>query len=543
MISKKHFFFLVLLFISCKSPAVSPNLTVPVNPVNLIPLPSAVTNQTGTLTIDKNIIIIENPSFSNELHLLQQFISQTIGDSLAQSTGTTDGIGIRIEQNPQLKEEEYSLVINPKGIVISAKTATGAFWAIQSLKQLILQATNDQHVKSFTLQALTIVDSPKYAWRGFHVDVSRHFFSKEFIENLIDWIALYKFNKLQLHLTDDQGWRVQIDSYPLLTTIGAWRPYPSTHDDSICIKNAVNNPLFDIDRRFLRSSNGALEYGGFYTKEDISQIVNYAAQRHIDVIPEIDMPGHMSAAIKAYPFLSSTQSVGWGKEFSIPIFPSDSTLSFAYAVWDEVISMFPSEYVHIGGDEVDTTAWVQSPDYKSFLANHHLRNAKQVALYFLDNLQQHLTNKGKKVIMWDDVTDLGNVNPSVTIMYWRDWMGNAPQKAAQNNNDLIFTPWNLFYLSGENSDQNLKDLYQYAVASQFSSQVVNKLIGFQGCVWTEDIPSERLFEYQIFPRLQALSELSWSHQSDWVSFQNRLAGQLHYLSSQNILYFKPAFIH
>jgi hexosaminidase len=543
MISKKHFFFLVLLFISCKSPALSPNLTVPVNPVNLIPLPSAVTYQTGTLTIDKNIIIIENPSFSNELHLLQQFISQTIGDSLAQSTGATDGIGIRIEQNPQLKEEEYSLVINPKGIVISAKTATGAFWAIQSLKQLIWQATNDQHVKSFTLQALTIVDSPKYAWRGFHVDVSRHFFSKEFIENLIDWIALYKFNKLQLHLTDDQGWRVQIDSYPLLSTIGAWRPYPSTHDDSICIKNAVNNPLFDIDRRFLRSSNGTLEYGGFYTKEDISQIVNYAAQRHIDVIPEIDMPGHMSAAIKAYPFLSCAKSAGWGTEFSTPIFPSDSTLSFAYAVWDEVISMFPSEYVHIGGDEVDTTAWVQSPDYKSFLAKHQLSNAKQVELYFLDNLQQHLTNKGKKVIMWDDVTDLGNVNPIVTIMYWRDWMGNAPQKAAQNNNDLIFTPWNLFYLSGENSDQNLKDLYQYAVASQFSSQVVNKLTGFQGCVWTEDIPSERLFEYQIFPRLQALSELSWSHQSDWVSFQNRLVGQLHYLSSQNILYFKPAFIH
>ncbi len=533
-------FIMLIIFAGCsngvrKTPKQSAGQSL-----GIIPEPVSVKLLSGSLVINKNTRVLKNVKFDLENKIINDALDKVLIGRNINKQDTSGKVTIKYVVDSNLKNEGYKIDISNKGIVLSAKTARGAFYAAQTLRQMIWHNTYGIKSSSFKLRDVNINDAPKYAWRGFHIDVARHFFSKRFIMRLIDWLSYYKINKLQIHLTDDQGWRIQINHYPLLTKIGAWRTFNNW--DSVCMKKAKTNPMYSIDPRFIKVVDGKKVYGGYYTKQDMREIIKYAHEHFIEIIPEIDMPGHMSAAIRAYPFLSATNAAGWGKEFSYPICPCKKrVIKFSHTVWDEIASLFPSKFVHIGGDEVNQKSWAGAPVCKNFMKKNHLDSLSQIQSYFEKNIAKYLESKGKKVIAWDDVLG-GKVDSNLIIMYWRSWVKNDPQKAAENGNRIILTPWTLFYLSSNNKADTLtRALYRYNPDSVYSPKIVKKVIGMQGCVWTEEIPSEAMFEYHVFPRLEALSEVEWGTNKNWNSFKIRLESHLKYLNSKHIIYQKPTW--
>lgn len=526
----------MMILLSCK-PRLDYQQQAIGNVQSIIPLPRDLEFHTGYLTVDKNINLIRNESYQSAVRIIEESMNLSFTNGLTGSIDTSANPKIIFKTDESLKYESYRILISKEGVTISAGSAAGAFYASQSLRQMIWDATGGQKQTSFKLSYLLINDSPRYPWRGFHIDVSRHFFTKEYIMKTIDWLALYKINKLQLHLTDDQGWRVEINQFPLLTDIGAWRTY--NHYDSICINMAKSDSKYELDSRFIKVINGQNMYGGYYTKDDIREIISYAADNFIDVIPEIDMPGHMSAAISAYPFLSCTGNAGWGKEFSYPVCPcNNESMNFCYNVLDEIAELFPDSVVHIGCDEVEKDTWSASANCQNFMNTNNLTDVNGIQDYFISHIQKYLEAKGKTVIAWDDVID-GKIDNKLVLMYWRDWISDAPARAALNGNRLILTPWTTFYLSSEHTDASLKKLYDFNPTSVYSAEVLEKVIGVQGCVWTEEIPSEKMFEYLVYPRLQALSETAWSEAKDWSSFKLRLKSHLQYMSAMHLGYREP----
>ncbi len=529
------FFFGIILSLfadtSCKNNSLNPPDSE-VSTHGIIPLPKQLDFTGEKLNVSQNFILVKNNSFNIAFGAVEELFSNSLEYYKVSDSFSSGDESLQFIADNSIGNNAYELIINSTGIQIKAGNEEGAFLAVQSLKQYFWHLTNGQKQTSVELPGIRIFDEPKYEWRGFHVDVSRHMFTKEYIFKIIDWLSYYKFNKLHLHLTDDQGWRLESKKFPLLNEIGSWRTFDTY--DSICIQKAKSDPDFNIDPRFIQTKNGKTMYGGFYSNNEITEIVNYAKIHFIEIIPEIDMPGHMSAAIKGYPFLSCIGSSGWGTEFSYPICPcTDEVYEFVFGVYDEISELFPSAYIHIGADEVEKATWKQSEDCKDFMKKNNLTNVKEIQSYFVEKLQKHLENKGKTVIAWDDVTD-GKMDSNLKIMYWRDWVKDAPDKAAANGNKIIFTRWDLFYLSGEYSDENFRKLFEFDIQKEYSKEVVNKIIGFQGCVWTEEIPSEAVFETYIFPRLQALSEVNWSGTKDWNSFSQRLAVHIDFLNSKRV---------
>lgn len=505
----------------------------------IIPMPVRADYQTGNLIIDSTAIITGDDLFAKAKTVTGEALDMALLNRKINSADTSGKVIIRFISDNSLGEEGYEFLISGAGIKITAKTAKGAFYAAQSLRQMIWQFTDGKKLQSFELPYLKISDSPKYSWRGFHLDISRHLFTAEYIRGIIDELSYYKINKLHLHLTDDQGWRVEMTQYTLLTETGAWRPFNEM--DSACMKKAVTDSKYIIDTRFIRITEGKSFYGGYFTKQDIRDLVAYAADHFIEVIPEIDMPGHMTAAINSYPYLSCTGSTGWGKEFSYPICPcNEEVITFCHHIWDEIADLFPSEYVHIGCDEVDKTTWQASPACQSFMTLHDLHGVNDIQNYFVNDLQHYMESKGKKVIAWDDVID-GSVDNNLVMMYWRDWVTDSPSRCAANGNSIILTPWSPFYISNDHTDKTLKELYDYDPASLLPTQVVQKILGLQSCLWTEEIPSEAMFEYLVYPRMQALAEVAWSSGRDWNTFKIRLIPHLKNMTSKHIRYRKPGW--
>jgi hexosaminidase len=498
----------------------------------IIPLPRNLDLPEGTFTLNHDFTFITGSPFTIASAAAQTVLTNTIESFKTSATVQAGQKSLQLVQDKSIKDDAYKLVTNADGILITAGNEAGAFWAVQSLKQYLWTIGSEKKPASLDVPFLTISDEPKYKWRGFHLDVSRHLFTKEYILKIIDWLSYYKFNKLHLHLTDDQGWRIESKKFPLLNEVGSWRTLDS--NDSICIRKAQSNPDFAIDPRFIKVDNGITQYGGYYTRDDLIEIISYAEDHFIEIIPEIDMPGHMSAAIRAYPQLSCTGSSGWGKEFSYPICPcNDEAFNLVFQIWDEVAEIFPSKYVHIGADEVEKDTWNASLECQDFMKVNNLLNVKEIQSFFVGKLQKHLEKKGKTVIAWDDVTD-GKLSSDLKIMYWRDWVTDAPAKAAANGNEIIFTRWDMFYLSSPNTDESLKAMLEFDVNKAYPSAVTSKIIGFQGCVWTEEIPSEAIFESQIFPRIQALSEVNWSESKNLYSFNTRMEPHFKYLKANNV---------
>jgi len=515
-----------------------------IKPQNIIPAPEKIILSDDQVNISAETVLYSDARFQKAKDIVVKAINHTAPFTLNQFSTIQDNCNILILYNENLTDNEYHIEIDSGKIIITAKSPQSAFYAAQTFKQILWTAELDSTENTIKVQAVSIIDKPENEYRGFHIDLSRHFFPKEFVFRLIDQMAFYKMNKLQLHLTDDQGWRIQIDKYPKLTSIGAYRTF--NDQDSVCMEKAKYDADYNFDPQFVNGST----YGGFYTKQDLRDIIDYAKDNFIDVIPEVDMPGHMSAAIRSYPELSLSCSgnINWGNEFSEPLCVCrPEVMQFCYDVWDEVMELFPYDYVHLGADEVEKSFWEQSADCQQFMQDNNMNHVNKIQSYFVDKMFEHISSKGKKMIAWDDIfvsnddNIVNQVDPDITIMYWRDYKPESANYAAQNGNSIVLTPWSWFYLSSDPTDENLKSLYEFNELSELSAQVINKKIGYQACVWTEEIPSEAVFERYIFPRFQAYAELAWSKNKVWDSFIKRMPAHINYLKENGIKYTESSY--
>ena len=446
-----------------------------------------------------------------------------LADALA-----AEGLGVRcagadadvvLSLDPTLAPQAYRLAVARERIELRAASYEGAVSAAATLRQLLWAADGGR------LHAVEIADAPRFAWRGAMLDVARHFFTLAEVESLVDRMALYKFNRLHLHLTDDQGWRVAIDRYPRLAEAGAWRT-PNGHD-SLCMARAAadGDPKFGLPVDRMRDGL----YGGCYTKDEIRELVAYAAQRGIEVVPEIDLPGHSLAALRAYPALSCDGRGGaWGEHFSTPLcLGRDATLEFCRGVLEEVFELFPSEYVHIGGDEVEKTAWSQCPACRARIEREALDGAEGLQAWFTRELERFCRQHGKTLVGWDEVAD-DELDPGSVVMWWRSWNPGTLNRALQRGHRVILAPSEYYYLSEEQDRNSLAKVYCHEPVPASLPGREQLIAGIQGHLWSEYAPTKEAAGERLFPRLLAVAETAWCRPEakDFASFERRLPAHL-----------------
>jgi hexosaminidase len=500
----------------------------------LIPYPAKLIESKGSFVVSpKTTINLQaNTQFKNEAKLLSELFTNSFGKPLSQSASPSKNSIILRYDEAIVKEEGYRLSITPEQIILSAGKPAGMFRAVQTIRQLLPALIEGKATQSsLIVPAVEIEDAPSFAWRGIHIDVSRHFFSIDYLQKLIDRMALYKLNKFHLHLTDDQGWRIEIKKYPKLTEEGAWRSF--NNQDSVCIQRSKENPDFIIDPKHITQKNGKQVYGGFYTQKQMKDLVSYAAARHVEIIPEIDMPGHMMAAINSYNYLSCDSTSVFGKFFSTPVCPCNpSTIEFAKDIFTEIMDIFPSQYIHIGGDEVDRTYWEKSNECKALMQKEGMKNSAELQAWFIRQMEKFFNDHGKKLIGWDEILE-GGVSNTATIMYWRTWVPNAPVEAAKNGNNVIMTPGAPMYFSEQPDKNSLPAVYHYEmIPKNLSGTEAKKIIGAQGNLWAESVPTEQRADYLYMPRMTALAELLWTNNKDYSSYLQRL--NVHYKRLDNL---------
>lgn len=447
----------------------------------------------------------------------------------------------------------YSMTVDNKGVYIGGDNEEGVFYGVQTLIQLLPaddKKSQNQHPK-LQIPYVSIEDYPRFVYRGMHLDCGRHFFPVSFIKKYIDFIALHKMNYFHWHLTEDQGWRIEIKKYPRLTQVGAWR----------------NGTIIG---RYPGLGNDGIRYGGFYTQDEIKDVVAYAARRYITIIPEIEMPGHSSAAIAGYPFLScfpdestkhktawSGDSTGkqvqqaWGVFEDVFCAGKDSTFTFLEDVLDEVMALFPSKYIHVGGDECPKANWKRCPLCQQRIKNEHLKDENELQSYFIQRIEKYLNSKGRSLIGWDEILE-GGLAPNAAVMSWRGEAGGIA--AARQKHNVVMTPgaWVYFdHSQSQNEDSvtiggftPLEKTYNYEPLPDSLTEEQGKyILGAQGNVWSEYMSNERKVEYMIFPRMSALSEVLWSPKKDRdsVDFENRLQTQFKRFDMWGVNYSKAVF--
>lgn len=510
------------------------------NTLALIPYPQNIEIRNGQFEISSQTQLVLNDQglFWKEAAYLQSLISPVLGQDLSSDAGSNSMVlaySDRIEG-----EEGYELDITPSCLTLKAGTPQGIFYGIQTIRQLLPHTIESGRKTDapLYLPALYISDKPAFEWRGSMIDVARHFFSVEYLKKHIDRLALYKMNKLHLHLTDDEGWRIEIKKYPKLTSQSAWRTY--NHHDTICMNLAKENPDMAIDPRYIIKKEGQDLYGGFFTQEQIRELIGYAASRHIEIIPEIDMPGHMLAAISAYPYLTDAEQRGWGKVFSIPICPGkEESYTFVQDVLTEIIDLFPSNYIHIGADEVEKTTWATSESCKELMEREGIKDLNALQSYFVHKVQEFVESKGKEIIAWDEILD-GGTNARTNIMYWRGWESDSPRKAVWNGNSVIMSPTNPLYFDYTPDKSSLYNVYHLNVIYDNVPKEKEYLIkGAQANLWAEKIASEKRSEFLLFPRITALAERLWTNQNLFESYSNRLPEHFQRLDELKVNYRLP----
>ncbi|MCG9793151.1 family 20 glycosylhydrolase [Flavobacterium algicola] len=441
-----------------------------------------------------------------------------------------------------LKKGAYTVDINAKSILITASEETGYFNAVQTIRQLLPNQIESKKITKmqWLVPAATIADEPKFEWRGMHMDFSRHFFNIDEVKSFLDNMALYKLNTYHMHLTDDQGWRIEIKKYPLLTEEGAWR-IPN-NQDTICNTRAVENKLYTIDESNFKEVNGQRKYGGFFTQDQIKEIVAYADDRCITVIPEIDMPGHFKSAIDNYPFLSCNGESGWDTVFTYPTcLGKDTTYEFMKNVLSEVVELFPANYIHIGGDEVNIKSWEKCPHCQKAIKDHGLKDEHELQSYFNRDIEQFLLSKGKRFMGWDEIVK-GGLTKDASIMWWRNWAPEAPKTAAKNGNDIVITTTAAYYFDYLNEGNKLENVYKYEpVPADFTEEEAGHVLGIQANLWSETIPNFKRLQYQAYPRMFAVAENAWvSQEKDFASFNKRVEKQYDRLDALDVYYYIPA---
>ena len=518
----------------------------------IIPWPTSLWPADGEFVAEPGTVLVGADVFAKEAEALNRLF----GNGLVAGVRVAGKPCIEMKKDESVAAEEgYKLIIRPGHVLLSARTAAGVFRGVETIRQLLPVEGSGAGVggieagaggggvgagasAGLVLPAVTIQDAPAYAWRGMHLDVSRHFFSIGYLRKFIDLMALYKFNKFHLHLTDDQGWRIEIKKYPLLTERGAWRTF--NNQDSACMRQAKENPDMAIDPSHIIERDGKQLYGGFYTQEEMKALVAYAADRHIDIIPEIDMPGHMMAAINQYNFLSCDGTSVFGKLFSTPICPClPTTYSFAEDVYSEIMDIFPSTYLHIGGDEVDRTLWAKSEECKRLMEKEGLKNTAELQSYFIRKMEQFFNSKGRRLIGWDEILE-GGISKTAMVMYWRTWVPKAPVEAAQNGNPVIMTPGNPLYFDGRQDRNSLPAVYNFnPVPRGLTGEQAKNILGAQANIWTEYIPTENRADYMYMPRMTALAEVLWTARKDYDSYQRRLRLGYRRLDAMKVHYRLP----
>ncbi len=481
----------------------------------IIPIPNQIEQKDGSFILQKEVNIKASEGLEFERRFLQSLLEQYVepsGESLPMNDERV--ITLQIDGQDVKEKGAYSLEITPAKITISASNGAGIFYALQSLQQLLVASEDGK------LPVIKITDSPRFEWRGMHLDVSRHFFNVEEVKKYLDYMALYKMNNFHWHLTEDQGWRIEIKAFPKLTEIGAWRK-----------GTLIGKPgSGEYDK---------IRYGGFYTQEEIKEVVAYAKERYINVVPEIEMPGHSLAALAAYPQLSCTGgpfevAQSWGVFHDVYCAGNEEVFTFLESVMDEVLELFPSEYIHIGGDESPKKRWEACEKCQKRITEEGLADEHEFQSYFIQRMERYLNAKGRKIIGWDEILE-GGLAPNAAVMSWRGTEGGIA--AAKESHYVVMSPGSPCYFDHyqveDTSDEPLaiggynplSKVYAYEPIPQALNAKKGKFIlGAQGNVWTEYMKDFKQVEYMALPRMLALSEVLWSQPEDknYEDFLNRL---------------------
>ena len=438
-----------------------------------------------------------------------------------------------------LPPEGYRLSVTHAGVRIGGGSYRGVVNGIATLRQL-LPAKAGSGAK---IPYAEIADRPAFGWRGVMLDVSRHFFDKEEIFTLLDQMARLKLNTFHWHLTDDQGWRIEIPCYPELTQEGAWRLF--NRQDTLCMGRAAReqNDDFLLPVRRLRTDGADTLYGGYYTRKDIREVVAYAAVRGIDVIPEIDMPGHCLQAIDSYPWLACFGRGSWGQSFSSPLcVGKDRTLAFCESVWEELFELFPYEYVHMGGDEVDKSNWKRCPDCQTRMRAEGLPDEAALQAWVMHRMQRFCEARGRRMIGWDEILEGGAV-PGATVMWWRPWEPQSVSAATRQGCEVVLCPQSWFYFSLEEDANSLARIGRFDMLPDALCGAQKRQIkGVQGNLWTEKIPTWSRAEYMFYPRLLVLAEKGWTEPGkfDEDAFMSRLLDYCRRLDDEGVNYRIPS---
>ncbi len=506
-------------------------------PPALIPLPQKLEWKDGFFEIGpaqaaSDVMKIVTDSTADETgRYLQAALEKSIGvkAAITRDTDTSaEGRKIRLTMKdalPSLGDEGYTLSVTPKEVVIRAPTPAGLFYGVQTLLELLPSQAASTDKAAIRVPCVQIEDQPRFKWRGMMLDVSRHFFTKQEVEQMLDAMARYKLNSFHWHLVDDQAWRIEIKRYPKLTEMGAWR----------------KGVGFGLDPKATTAYGSDGRYGGYYTQADIREVVAYAAARHINIVPEIEMPGHSSAALMAYPQFSCTggpftTDLPGGVFNGVYCAGNDGSFEFVQNILAEVFELFPGKYVHIGGDEVPTTNWTHCAKCQARMKEEGLTKEIELESYFIRRIEKFVNAHQKNLIGWSEIRD-GGLAANAAVM---DWVGGAVE-AAGAGHDVVMSPLNDCYFDHYQSQNHstepyaiggylpLRQVYEFEpVPAKLPAKDQPHILGAQANVWTEYMPSLTHVEYMVFPRLCALSEVVWSPKDsrNWSDFAHRL--QNHY---------------
>ena len=532
----KRFFSIAIILtalVSCSVPAER-------EAVSVIPQPQHMRIDEGSFAITRSV-----PLYLDEVTPEMERIAAFLNERLSTAAGFT----LKVEEadlrntdkpgiwflNAGMPSEHYYLQVLPKRILIEYGDGAGAFYALQTLLQLLpTEIFADHRVRGvrWEVPCCDIEDAPRFAYRGMHLDCCLHFFEIDFLKRYIDIMALHKVNRFHWHLTEDQGWRLEIKKYPLLTEKGQWRKET--------VIGSLKSGIYD-----------GIPHGGFYSQDEVRELVQYAAERYVTIIPEIEMPGHALAAIACYPELSCgledhyETATKWGV-FKQVFCPKEETFKFLEDVMDEVFELFPSKLVHIGGDECPKASWQKCPHCQALIRKLGLKDEFELQSWFITRMEKYINSKGHEIIGWDEILQ-GGLAPNAKVMSWLGEEGGI--KAAQQHHEVVMAPYPKYYLDYWQADPDseplamdgptlLRTMYEYEpVPAVLTPEEARYIIGVEGCVWTEYMPTPARVEYMAWPRMCAIAESGWSNVAkDWDGFTRRLEHHLQRLDNLHVGY-------
>ena len=500
--------------VAAQTPAASSTIAV-------IPLPTRVTSGRGEFVLTASTTIVTDPALKAQGRQLADLLNTPTGFDLAVRGGGTPAAGfvaLRIDKTlaTTLGEEGYALEVTTKGVTIRGATPHGVFNGIQTLRQLLPVDVYRQAVATgvtWQIPAVAVEDTPRFSWRGAHLDVSRHFMPKEFVKKYIDLLAIHKMNRFHWHLTDDQGWRLEIKKYPKLTDVGAWRA-----------ESLVGHDVRDGAPEAAQRKYDGVKHGGFYTQDDVREVVAYASARFVTVVPEIEMPGHSQEVVAAYPELGSTDEkvqprTRWGISPYL-LNPTDRTVAFMQDVLDETMALFPGPWIHVGGDEAVKDQWKANAQIQARIKELGLKDENELQSWFIRQMDTYLTSHGRRLVGWDEILD-GGLAPNATVMSWRG-LGGA-LASARARRDAVLTPnaWTYFdsYQTRDTANEPLAiggfvpldKVYTWEpMPDALEREFQKHILGVQGQLWSEYLQTPKQVEYAAYPRLSALAEVGWT---------------------------------